>query len=93
MREQQLNDIQKSLDRVISYIEDDQSTGRKGLYTMVKDIEKGQEAQDEKIRKVESRQSTSEKVKAAKVAVWSALGAGLVVIANLVLSIWNSKGH
>jgi uroporphyrinogen-III decarboxylase len=76
--------IEKKIDRILSYIEDDPKTGRIGMYQQVQNNTKSNKENKDEIQTVKDDIKTDKKVLAGKVTVLGFIGGCVLWLLKLV---------
>ena len=82
--DKRLDSLDKKIDRVLSYIETDKTTGRKGLFENQQDLAKDHEQLKDDLQEVKNEIKTDKKVLAAKGAFLGFIGGGILWLIKLL---------
>ena len=83
----QVNIIDDKVDRILSYLDNDEKTGRIGLVTQIKHHEINVQALTLKIVEMEHQKSIDKAVSNTKMAVWGSIGGGIMLFATWLFKI------
>ena len=79
-----LDSLDKKIDRVLSYIETDKTTGRKGLFENQQDLANDHEVLRDDLQEVKNGINTDKKVLAAKGTILGFIGGGVLWLIKLL---------
>jgi len=87
----QNKELSGKVDRVLSYLDNDNATGRLGIFQKVINAEKAIEEMAEDIADVVKKTEIAKAVKESKMATWGAIGAIIILIFKAFLTYFLSK--
>lgn len=77
----------KKVDRILSYLENDSSTGRIGIVTEIKDLKSFVKGVNTKLDNFIDNYNTQKAVKKGQIAVISALGGFVAIVAEFLIKL------
>lgn len=87
MSKEEILSIEKKLDRVLFYLNDDPATGKKGLVSNAESLDTKILALNKKVDVFINEYETDKKVKAAKIAAYASAGGGVALVGKYLISL------